>query len=682
MKKSIKFLVLPLMSLVMTSCTFPSFDPGQQVVIVETISVSESSKTINIGDNFTLTAQLTPNNATEKTIFWSSSNSRIATVDNNGKVVGVARGKATITARSKSNRGATATCEVTVEDPSFVHVTGISFDETSLSIMQYESATLTATVLPSNADDKSLTWSTNNSSIATVNNGTIVAVNIGECVITATSVDVPSISKSCTVTIVENTRPLTPQYATYNYNDYSKNNAYNLSSAPNNGNCKLLVVPVWFTDSTEYIKEERREIIRSDIRKAYFGSTEETGWNSVKTFYETESFGKVSMDGVVTDWYECGKSSTEFYSESSGASLTSQLVSSAVEWYKQTYSVTSMTDFDQDHNGWIDGVMLIYASPEYISMGNYKAGNMWAYCYWLQSGYPSVANPNPNVFFWASYDFMYSSGNFAFTKTGKSGLGGGDTSRCNVDSHTFVHEMGHVFGLSDYYDYTAGYSPAAGFSMQDQNVGAHDPYSRFALGWAKAYVPTRSQTFTVGAMELSGECVILSPSFNGSPFDEYIILELFTKDGVNKADATYGYSSRKSVSANYGVRIWHVDCRIYSYSKNQVTTNPTSGYVTHATTNSTYVDESSASSGRVTNLAGSYEYNQLQLIRNNTSAQYYNRSYLNQSAMFYTGDTFTLDKYSTQFINQNKLNNGMSLGWEVTFNSVTETSMNITCTRL
>ena len=146
MKKSIKFLVLPLMSLVMTSCTFPSFDPGQQVVIVETISVSESSKTINIGDNFTLTAQLTPNNATEKTVFWSSSNSRIATVDNNGKVVGVARGKATITARSKSNRGATATCEVTVEDPSFVHVTGISFDETSLSIMQYESATLTATV--------------------------------------------------------------------------------------------------------------------------------------------------------------------------------------------------------------------------------------------------------------------------------------------------------------------------------------------------------------------------------------------------------------------------------------------------------------------------------------------------------------------------------------------------------
>ena len=681
MKKSIKFLIIPLMTLAMSSCSFPDFfNRAEQIVIVESVSISETSKTINIGEDFRLTAELNPSNSTEKTIFWSSSNNRIATVDENGRVVGVARGSATITARSKSNRGATATCEVRVEDPTYIHANAVSLSETNVTIMQYETATLTATISPNNANNQNVTWSTSNSSIATVEDGVVTAINIGECTVTATSVDMPTISKSCTVTIIENTRPLEAQFATYNYNDYSKYNCYNLSSAPNTGNCKLLVVPVWFNDSDNYILESKREVVRNDIRKAYFGTTEETGWNSVKTFYETESFGKISMDGVVTDWYECGKSSTEFYSEGSGGRATSNLVASAVDWYKETYNVSAMTDFDQDHNGWIDGVMLIYAAPEYQSMRDGNAGNMWAYCYWLQEGSPSIASPLPNAFFWASYDFMYSQGSFALAKTGKSGLGYGDTSRCNVDSHTFIHEMGHVFGLSDYYDYTAGYSPAAGFSMQDHNVGAHDPYSRFALGWAKAYVPTRTQTFTVGAMELSGECVLLSSSFTGSPFDEYIMLELFSKEGVNKTDATYGYSSRGSINASYGVRVWHVDSRLFSFIGYRVTTNPTVDNVTHATSNSAYVNESST--GRAINYAGSYDYNQLHLIRNNESASYHNRSYLNQAAMFYAGDTFSLEKYSSQFVNGNKLNNGLSLGWEVTFNSVTASSMNITCTKL
>ena len=76
-------------------------------------------------------------------------------------------------------------------------------------------------------------------------------------------------------------------------------------SMPASGNRKVLIIPMWFSDSDNHVKD--RDALREDIRKAYLGTNEETGWRSVKTFYEEESWGSLKLDAVVADWYEPGK---------------------------------------------------------------------------------------------------------------------------------------------------------------------------------------------------------------------------------------------------------------------------------------------------------------------------------------------------------------------------------------
>ena len=142
------------------------------------VSLNVTSNTIYVGSTLTLVATISPGNVTEKTITWSSSNTSIATVSN-GTVKGIKAGSATITA--KTSNGKTATCNVTVKD---VEPTGVTLNNVSKMVKIGETFQLTATISPSNAKDKSVTWSVNNSSIATVNNGLVKGVSIGTAIVT------------------------------------------------------------------------------------------------------------------------------------------------------------------------------------------------------------------------------------------------------------------------------------------------------------------------------------------------------------------------------------------------------------------------------------------------------------------------------------------------------------------
>ena len=119
-----------------------------------------------------------------------------------------------------------------------------------------------------------------------------------------------------------------------------------------------------------------------------------------------------------------------------------------------------------------------------------------------------------------------------------------------------------------------------------------------------------------------------------------------------------------------------------NYNAGGLTTNARiAGYkVTHATNNSAY----KSSGSRAIDYAGSYEYNLLQLIVNDASQSgpLSRRTFLNNEMMFHTGDTFSMSKFASQFTNSGKFNSNIDLGWTVTFNSVTEGKMNITCTKL
>ena len=318
--------------------------------------------------------------------------------------------------------------------------------------------------------------------------------------------------------------------------------------------------------------------------------------------------------------------------------------------------------------------MLIYARPDFGNSNESESsyGNFWAYCYWLFNS-SNTNNPVPNAFFWASYDFMYGS-NRASSRTGKSSVAGGDTSHCTIDAHTFIHEMGHVFGLNDYYDYSNhSYSPAGGFSMQDYNVAGHDPYSSFALGWGKAYIPTQTITIKVKPFATTGEMIILSPSWNefNSPFDEYLILEYYTPTGLNQFDTTYRYSGNyPQGSSQSGIRLWHVDARLLyksgdysSWSASKVTTNPSiANNKVNFMMSNTYYDYSTT--GRISPLGSSYaNYNELQLIRNNKTISHQTTSKFSSADLFKKGNSFALETYNSQFVKNNVLNDGRSLGF-------------------
>ena len=146
---------------------------------VETITLSPETCEIARGEEITLTATVGPEDATDKSVSWSTSNKNVATVDSNGTVRGVGKGQARITVRSGN---VSAQCTVTVTMP----VEGISLDKTSLVIGRGNTATLKATVTPADASDKSIVWSSSDASVASVSDkGVVTAIKKGKAVITA-----------------------------------------------------------------------------------------------------------------------------------------------------------------------------------------------------------------------------------------------------------------------------------------------------------------------------------------------------------------------------------------------------------------------------------------------------------------------------------------------------------------
>ena len=495
------------------------------------------------------------------------------------------------------------------------------------------------------------------------------------------------------------------------YDDYITNNVYPLSATPSVGNAKLLVIPVWFTDSNKFIKEANKDHVWQDIHDAYFGDTDTVGWESVESYYATESLGALTLTGTVSAWYEPGQSYSYFgsdpYDEDTGEGCpkTMNLAENATKWYFDNHASEKRTDYDLDKDGYIDGVMLIYAAPDNVTLNNSRYDNLWAYCYWVQDyNAQNVNNPGVNAFFWASYDFMYGK-EVASSRTGNRYYAG-DTSHCKIDAHTFIHEMGHMFGLEDYYDYSSySYSPAGGFSMQDFNVGGHDPFSSFALGWGEAYIPEGSCTINLKPFATSGEMILLSPNWNkaDSPFDEYLLLEYYTDLGLNSLDTTYGYMSQYGKSypmgtKEYGIRLWHVDARLlYTstgyFSSSMMTTDPTlkSARVLLAVTN-TYDDGDEYTAGYLSPLAQDptdrnydkkfAEYNLLQLIRNKSMSSPKTKSLFTASDLFKKGDSFTMDKFAKQFVNNGKFNNNSELGFSFEVNACNNTYASITVKKL
>ena len=156
------------------------------------VTLDKATLTLAVGETATLTATVKPDDATDKNVTWTSSDESVAKVAD-GRVTAVKAGKATITARCG---GKTAECAVTV----YAKVTGVKLSSSSLRMMSGDKASLKATITPDNTMNKNISWSSDNETVAVVNNGEVTAKAEGKATITVTTED-GQYTATCSVTV-------------------------------------------------------------------------------------------------------------------------------------------------------------------------------------------------------------------------------------------------------------------------------------------------------------------------------------------------------------------------------------------------------------------------------------------------------------------------------------------------
>ena len=445
------------------------------------------------------------------------------------------------------------------------------------------------------------------------------------------------------------------------------------------GENNLLVVPLKIKGYEEYATSENL----NKIRDSFFleDSLNTLGYYSLSEYYKISSYNKLNIKGEVTPWIDLDLTTKEISSSSiSNYTLdcgTYFPTEKAINYIKENLNI-DLTKYDNDKDGFIDGVYFIYGCPTFLDDSSLSPSTFWNFTYYnvLNKDKASISSPVLMTYSWSSFD-MLSKG----------------SDKTKLDTHTYIHEFGHQLGLNDYYDtsnsgglnpYT---SPMGGLDMMDNNVGDHSAFSKFALGWINPFVVSGD----IGSVEVeirslieSGECIILPTSnYNNTPFDEYLMIEYIKNDSINKVDSTNGYPSTfytdgriiRFYSKN-GIRITHIDARSvdtnldYTDNINDMvmtkfsnTASTKQGYYCPLNNNS-YVLTSLISANSSRNTLGTF------FVANNTDL--YNAS----STIDFTSNSNSSRASSLPY-NSNRFNDGNVFNYSIKIDSISESKASI-----
>ena len=216
-------------------------------VKVSSIKLNATSKTLYNGKSTTLKATVFPINATNKRLTWKSSNTKVATVDKNGKVKALKVGNAIITATSTDGSNVSAQCKIKVVQ----RVTKIKLNKSIINLSKKgKTAKLKATVLPNNAYNKSVTWKSNNTKVVTVDrNGKIKATtNKGTTYVNAIAKDGRKIRTRILVVVGKKVKKITLNKSSVTLNRGAKNRTFQLKKAIKNKNATYKGVS-WYSSN-------------------------------------------------------------------------------------------------------------------------------------------------------------------------------------------------------------------------------------------------------------------------------------------------------------------------------------------------------------------------------------------------------------------------------------------------
>lgn len=439
---------------------------------------------------------------------------------------------------------------------------------------------------------------------------------------------------------------------------------YDDSNSPIVENPKILIVPVTLpADDSSYIQSWTTSKL-NEMNDYFFGDSP----LSFVNYYKTISYGKMNFSGMLTSVYT--ETSSDYTVEKINADTSygvlKAMVLRAVDWVFATYPSVDWSEYDQDNNGTFDNIHIIT---------NYNA-TTWAGPLW-----PHVSN---------------------FGLTGTHDAPSIDRHSLGAINHmsssiTQVHEQGHIFGLKDYYDYTDNSTSNRNYignaDMQSHNVFDWNSYSKLSAGLMNPYVidgTLDDVTLTIGDAATTPDCILVPADYstwNGSSFDEYFLIELFSNKGINQQFWS-SYCTNRANLGNGGIRLYHVDARLYhlwhsdpdaqaaGLDGTEITSLDKStwgwypNYVAIGPNNS-YNYQSTGYGAN--NPPACSDMKLLTLIQRggtDTFGQNVN-TYLSQNDLFKTGDTFTFNAYK-HFLSKTgqtvtSMDNGETFPWTIEF---------------
>lgn len=323
---------------------------------------------------------------------------------------------------------------------------------------------------------------------------------------------------------------------------------------PTTGSPAVLVIPVEFSDA--WASERGCKI--ENIERIFNGDSGETDYYSVDEYYYISSYGKLDLEITVLDHWFKPQNSSAYYKKQvkdyngESVSIGDQMVLDEALCYLE--DKMDLSKFDSDGNGTIDAVVLVTT----LKIDQDNSFN-WAYRYWN-----IYSDKNDNLYeydgvyahdyIWAPYGFIHEKLNSRGTPS--------YSDKTVMNPQTFIHEFGHILGADDYYDtsYRKEEGPLLGHDIMDSELGDHNPYTKFNLGWINSsrLVTAESKlTLSLKPFSETGDTIIISNNWNDSlgAYQEYFVLVYYKNTGLN--GGIDGYFEED------GIVVYHVNASLY-----------------------------------------------------------------------------------------------------------------------
>jgi len=423
------------------------------------------------------------------------------------------------------------------------------------------------------------------------------------------------------------------------------------------GTVNLLVVPIVWSDQQDRATEANLDIISTALGNIMDTdgsvkdhSDENLSAVSLSRYFDTASYGQLNLQSYVTDWYPFP---LDF--ETACTQDWNQEYYTILEWVKTQYPNLDISRFDSDEDGVIDEVVFIHSGDfKNRSEGIPTSGLTGTYRYQVlqdNKDSPVFASPhNPLMLHFLNLSF---GDLFDASTVGR---------KTDLKTRILIRTVGYSFGASDLRD--VGYrnlSFLGGYDMMDMGYGDWNPYHKFAAGWIQPTIvdpqdfeAQDSVTYTLRSSAIHPDALVIPAygwPYEGSPFDEYLIVDLFTPQGLHEKDSA-AYDLQDSV----GVRMYHVSDRLIRRSEPDQ--NGTFFYGLHLYTNNSE-----------TAWSRKYGYHQLEILSSTGSNRFNRSNDYTAEDLFEAGDSFSAETFQS-FFHQGLMDTGIDFGYQILVESI------------